>query len=83
MLSKSSFITVQLLEPTLYIEQNSNSSNVVRGTINVNLPKSTTVKSLTVKFDGRMETKSSSCKLFYDTNNQSKHCILTQYFLNS
>lgn len=62
MLSKTSYVTIQLLEPTIYIETNAENHNVVRGTLNINLPKSTTVKSLSVKFDGKMETKSYSCK---------------------
>ncbi|CAO0795763.1 unnamed protein product [Mucor circinelloides] len=60
MLSKSSCISVQLLEPTIYVESNSDACNVVRGTININLPKTTTVKSISVRFDGKMETKSYS-----------------------
>lgn len=60
MLSKSSYISVQLLESTIYVESNSDASNVVRGTININLPKTTTVKSISVRFDGKMETKSYS-----------------------
>lgn len=63
MLSKSSCITIQLLEPTIYIETNSSTNcNVIRGTLNINLQKTTTVKTISVTFDGRMETKSYSCK---------------------
>ncbi|KAG2216027.1 hypothetical protein INT46_007087 [Mucor plumbeus] len=57
MLSKSSCISVQLLEPTIYVEPNSDACNVVRGTININLSKTTTIKSISVRFDGKMETK--------------------------
>jgi hypothetical protein len=62
MLLKSSRIVVQLLEPTLYIQADSNPSNVIRGTININLPKTTSVKSISVNFNGRMETKVGGCK---------------------
>lgn len=57
MLSKSSCISVQLLEPTIYVEPNSETCNVVRGTINIHLPKTTTVKSISVRFDGKLKTK--------------------------
>ncbi|KAI8643264.1 hypothetical protein BD408DRAFT_415242 [Parasitella parasitica] len=60
MLSKSSCLSIQLLESTIYIEPSSDACNVVRGTININLPKTTTVKSISVRFDGKMETKSYS-----------------------
>ncbi|KAI8987659.1 hypothetical protein BDF20DRAFT_851507 [Mycotypha africana] len=57
MLPKSSYVSVNLLEPTIYIEPNSDNFNVVRGTVNINLPRTTTVKSISVRFDGVMETK--------------------------
>ncbi|KAI9487137.1 MAG: hypothetical protein EXX96DRAFT_551941 [Benjaminiella poitrasii] len=60
MLSKLSCISVQLLEPTLYVDPNSDMSNVIRGSININLLKTTAIKSLSVRFDGKMETKSYS-----------------------
>jgi hypothetical protein len=62
MLSKSSNITVDLLEPTIYVVSNSDNSNVIRGTVNINLPKTTTVKTLSVIFEGQLNTKSYSCK---------------------
>ncbi|KAL9549859.1 hypothetical protein MBANPS3_005009 [Mucor bainieri] len=52
-----SFMSVQLLEPTIYVEPISDSTFVIRGTININLPSTTTVKSISVRFDGKMETK--------------------------
>ncbi|KAI7901908.1 uncharacterized protein BX663DRAFT_512790 [Cokeromyces recurvatus] len=61
MLSKSSCISVQLLEPTIYVDPNSELSNVIRGTININFSKTMTVKSISVRFDGKMETKSYTC----------------------
>ncbi|KAI7890117.1 uncharacterized protein EV154DRAFT_512533 [Mucor mucedo] len=60
MLSKSSNITLDLLEPTIYVESNSVNSNVIRGTVNINLPKTTTVKTLSVIFEGQLDTKSYS-----------------------
>lgn len=62
MLSKSSSITIQLLEPIIFVEPKSNSHNVIRGTINLRLPKTTTINSLSIRFDGRMDTRSYSCK---------------------
>ncbi|KAI8878366.1 hypothetical protein K501DRAFT_258717 [Backusella circina FSU 941] len=62
MLSKSSNITVQLLEPNIYIESESESDacNVIRGTVNLNIPKTTTINALSVRFDGKMETKNNT-----------------------
>ncbi|KAI8875762.1 hypothetical protein K501DRAFT_201931 [Backusella circina FSU 941] len=70
MLLKSSRITVQLLEPTLYIQSDSNPSNVIRGTINLNLPKTTSIKSLSVNFNGKLETKVGGFDVL-DTNGYS------------
>ncbi|CAO3628312.1 unnamed protein product [Mucor fragilis] len=53
-----SCISVQLLEPTIYVEPISDATFVIRGTIDINLPNETTMKSISVRFDGKMETKS-------------------------
>lgn len=63
MLSKStsSYLNIQLLEPTIYVEPTSTTTNdVVRGTLNINLPKTMTVQSIAVYFDGKMETDKNS-----------------------
>jgi hypothetical protein len=67
MLSKTSHITVQLLETNIYIESESESDacNVIRGTVNLNMPKTITVNALSVRFDGKMETKANTCKCIY------------------
>ncbi|GAN01028.1 hypothetical protein MAM1_0004d00459 [Mucor ambiguus] len=53
-----SLMSVQLLEPTIYVEPIFDATLVIRGTINVNLPSTTTVKSISVQFDGKMEVNS-------------------------
>ncbi|KAI9268375.1 hypothetical protein EDC94DRAFT_646024 [Helicostylum pulchrum] len=78
MLSKSSNITVQLLEPTIFIEPSSNTHNVIRGTINLNLPKTTTISSLSVRFDGKMETKSYSFEAMENSGSFAQKKALTR-----
>jgi hypothetical protein len=59
MLSKSasSYLSIRLLEPTIYVEPTSTTTNsAVRGTLNLNLPKTTTIKSISIRFSGKMET---------------------------
>lgn len=53
-----SIISLELLEPTIYVEAASDTTFVIRGTIDINLPSTTIVKSIFVRFDGKMETKS-------------------------
>jgi hypothetical protein len=50
---------VHLLEPVIYLEPSSiKTNNVIRGTVNLCLPKTTAIKSLLVCFEGEIATKS-------------------------
>ncbi|KAI8087580.1 uncharacterized protein B0P05DRAFT_531522 [Gilbertella persicaria] len=60
MLSKSSFVSLCLLEPTLYTEQKPDTCSVIRGTVYINVPKPTKVQRIYIRFHGKMETKSHS-----------------------
>ncbi|KAK4516279.1 Guanine nucleotide exchange factor lte1 [Mucor velutinosus] len=76
-----SFISVQLLEPTIYVEPISNSNLVIRGTININLSSTTIVKSISVRFDGKMKTKnyissSASAGGFAQKRSIAHHCLV-------
>jgi hypothetical protein len=82
MLSKStsSYLSVQLLEPTIYAEPTSATANdVVRGTLNLNLPKTTTIKSISVRFHGKMETKRSINSIESGINKALAHERLVLY----
>ncbi|KAL9559031.1 hypothetical protein MBANPS3_000594 [Mucor bainieri] len=53
-----SLMSVYLMEPIIYVKSIPDAMLAIRGTISVNLPSTTIVKSLTVLFDGEMEIKS-------------------------
>lgn len=57
MISKTPCISLQLLERTMYVDPSSDLNNAVRGTIQLNFPKSTTIQSISVVFDGIIESK--------------------------
>lgn len=72
MLSKTSCISVQLLEPTIYVNSKSDLNNAIRGTIDINLTRTTTIKSISVRFDGKMETKGSAFDIIDATGKLGK-----------
>lgn len=51
------FMSIQLLEPIIFVGANSETSPVVRGTIRIALDKSISVQHLSIHFKGMMKTQ--------------------------
>jgi hypothetical protein len=81
MFSKNSRMTLTLLEPNLYIDTDSDSCNVIRGTITFNMEKKTLIRDLLIRFNGKMETKTHRCKcLIIERTNKIGHTSDSYYF---
>jgi hypothetical protein len=53
----SKFISIQLLEPIIFIGSNLETSPVVRGTVNLQLEKSIFIQNLSIQFHGLLKTQ--------------------------
>ncbi|KAI8384180.1 hypothetical protein BD560DRAFT_486955 [Blakeslea trispora] len=83
MLAKSSHLSLQLLETTIYAEQQADTCSVIRGTVYANLPKSTTIQRISVQFSGKMEAKSHSLNYHKPKTVANQQLILYQATSNS
>lgn len=55
--TESKLMSIQLLEPIIFVGSNSETSPVVRGTIHIALGKRTLVQNLSIHFKGMMNTQ--------------------------
>ena len=55
--SVSKSISIQLLEPIVFIGSNIETSPVIRGTVNINFQKSYILEKLQIDFNGLMKTE--------------------------
>lgn len=66
-MSKS--ISIQLLEPIIFVGDNLETPPVIRGTINMNLARSCIVNKLHIDFKGTMKMCWINSKLYFIRNN--------------